>query len=68
MEEEIKISLEDLQLEWEEVAADTTEIPVKPYKKDIRIESFGVAWFPYHLLQKDQDFVELAGFEPAASH
>jgi len=62
LEEEIKNSLEDLRLHWEEVTADMTEIPVKPYKKDIRIDYFGVAWFPYHIVQKEQDFLELAGY------
>jgi hypothetical protein len=68
LEEEIKHSLEDLQIHWDEVAADTIEIPVKPYKKDIRIDFFGVAWFPYHIVQNEQEFLELAGYAIVEPH
>ena len=38
------------------------EIPVTPYKKDILIEHFGVAWYPYWQLEEDEKTFEVPGF------
>jgi hypothetical protein len=47
---------------WEQVAADVTEISVNPYKKDISVTMFGVAWMPYHLVQSGNRILELPAF------
>ncbi len=64
--ETIKEDLEDEAVEiesrWEDIAAEVTEISVTPYKKDIDAELFGVAWFPYHLMQSGTRIEELPGF------
>ena len=39
-----------------------TEITVNPYKKDILVEIFGVAWMPFHLVEVAGQIVELPGF------
>jgi hypothetical protein len=62
LEEEMKESLEDLKEQWQEIAGETIDIPVKPYKKDIRVELFGVAWVPYHQVEGDDGSFELPGF------
>lgn len=55
-------SLEDLEDKWQEVLEHTEEIPVTPYKKDILVEIFGVAWIPYYLFDDDGRRVELEAF------
>lgn len=55
-------ALEELNERWEEIAAQMTEIPVTPYKKDILVEMFGVAWFPHYLVLDGVKLFELAGF------
>ena len=62
LEEDKEESLEELQAQWQEIAGETIEIPIKPYKKDIRIELFGVAWVPYHQVVGDDGPFELPGF------
>ena len=47
---------------WARNAADMDEIRVSPYKKDIRVTIFGVAWFPYHVAASEERTLELAGF------
>ena len=46
-----------------DVADNIAEIAVAPYKKDIDLEFFGVAWLPYYLVQVDDRFVEIPAFE-----
>jgi hypothetical protein len=47
---------------WERIAADVTEIAVNPYKKDIAVTMFGVAWIPYHVVQSGRQTLELPAF------
>jgi hypothetical protein len=60
--EEMEEAIDALKDKWGEAARQITEIPVSPYKKDILVEIFGVAWMPYHMIQVDQDLVELPGY------
>ncbi len=56
-------ALEEIAKEWEVVAEDITEIPISPYKKDVNVAMFGVAWFPYHIIEDQVQTIELPGFE-----
>ncbi len=62
LEKELKHAIEDIQTKWVEIADDMTEIPVHPYKKDILVDLFGVAWFPYHVVEAEGRTLELPGF------
>jgi hypothetical protein len=61
--QEMETALDELKEHWAEIAADITEIPVTPYKKDIDLALFGVAWFPYYLIQTGERITELPGYE-----
>ncbi len=52
----------DTEEKWGEAARQIEELPIQPYKKDILIEVFGVAWMPYHLVEVDGKLLELAGY------
>jgi hypothetical protein len=60
--EELKVeqaeAVTEIEEKWAEIAADVTE----PFKKDVTVELFGVAWFPYHVVEADGRVFELAGF------
>jgi hypothetical protein len=60
--EEATEALAEIEEKWTEFAADVTEIPVTPYKKDVAVTVFGVAWFPYHVLDVEGRTLELPGF------
>ncbi|RMH02163.1 MAG: ATP-binding protein [Chloroflexi bacterium] len=64
LEEELKTAIAEIENKWAEIAADVTEIPVTPYKKDVDVTLFGVAWFPYHLVETDGRIEELPAFAP----
>jgi hypothetical protein len=36
---------------------------ITPYKKDIRIETFGVAWMPYWRIQTGEKEFRVPGYE-----
>ncbi len=47
---------------WAEVANQVNEIPIAAQKKDVRLDFFGVAWMPYHLVKIGEQLDELPGF------
>jgi len=51
LEEERDEALDSVEQKWLDVAENVTAVPVTPYKKDIDPVLFGLAWFPYHLIQ-----------------
>jgi hypothetical protein len=52
-----------VQERWGELATQVTEIKVTPYKKDILMELFGVAWMPFHIIHVNGGLEELPGYE-----
>ena len=55
-------ALEEVNERWEQIAGQTTEIQVTPYKKDIQLEMFGVAWYPHFVVRSVGKILELGGF------
>jgi hypothetical protein len=47
---------------WGDIANQITEIPVAPYKKDVLLDLFGVAWMPYHVIKIGEEVEELPGY------
>ena len=64
MEQEAEEALQEVKAKWEAIAAETTTLPVTPYKKDISVDLFGVAWLPYLLVESDGRFLEFTGYAP----
>ena len=58
-------ALKDIQDRWASQASDEIEVPVTPYKKDIYMVLFGVAWLPYYVLTVDNQRREIAAYKPA---
>ena len=63
--QEMKDALQEVEDKWADIIADTSEITVTPYKKDIDAELFGVAWIPAHLAKDGDQFKESPAFELA---
>lgn len=62
LERERDEEIQRIREKWAEIADDMTEIPVQPYKKDILLDLFGIAWFPYYLVESDGHIINIAGF------
>ncbi len=62
LEQELSAALEEVNQKWSDIVDDVTEIPVTPYKKDILVDLFGVAWVPYHVVQVGEETTRLPGY------
>lgn len=62
LEKEKQNELEAVNDRWGELANQAEDIPVTPYKKDILVDLFGVAWMPYHVVQVGDQTIELPGY------
>jgi hypothetical protein len=51
-----------IQEKWSHLANQISEISLVPFRKDVLLEFFGVAWLPYYQVQIGQDIFELPGF------
>jgi len=63
LKREMELEVEEVNERWGEIANQMEEIPIRPFKKDILIDLFGVAWTPFHLVQLGKELIELPGFE-----
>jgi hypothetical protein len=55
-------AIEEVNERWAEVANQVSTIPVTPMKKDVLVELFGVAWYPYYETAIGEELVELPGY------
>jgi DNA helicase HerA-like ATPase len=62
LQREKEEALGEVAERWEEIAQEVDEIRVTPYKKDIYIDLYGVAWFPHHVLRSGDSIVEVPGY------
>ncbi len=62
LEKEKSETIEQVNQKWSEISDDMTEIPIMPFKKDVSVELFGVAWMPYHVVQVGEKIEELPGY------
>lgn len=62
LREEMELAIDEVEEQWAEIAAQVDEISVTPYKKDILVEIFGVAWMPYHRVDVGGRVIELPAF------
>jgi hypothetical protein len=62
LEAELKEAVEDVKERWGGIANQVDEISVRPYKKDVLIDLYGVAWVPYYVVQSDDETIELLGY------
>jgi hypothetical protein len=59
LDQEKAQAIKEINDRW---ANQVEEIPVTPYKKDVILDLFGVAWVPYHWVQVGEETIELPGF------
>ena len=62
LKEERDQALEEIQEKWLEIIEDVEEIPVAPYKKDVLLDMYGIAWMPFHLVSVGEKLEELPGY------
>ena len=66
LEKEAKEAIAAVDEKYDDLLDDITLIPVTPYKKDITVTLFGIAWHPYHVVDDGGRALELPAFEEKA--
>jgi len=64
LEREKQEALEDIRRKWADVVEEIDEIPVRPYKKDVVVDLFGIAWLPHYVIASDTGEQEIPAFAP----
>ena len=62
LEYEMNDAVEEIEERWAEIATEIEEAVFRAYKKDIHVEMFGVAWFPYWQVKAGEEVIELPGY------
>ncbi|KPK95083.1 MAG: hypothetical protein AMJ88_01885 [Anaerolineae bacterium SM23_ 63] len=62
IEKELVGELEEIKERWGEAAAKIEETVITPFKKDIHLELFGVAWIPHWRLEIGAEALEVLGY------
>jgi hypothetical protein len=60
--EEIENVINEIEGRWGSIAAEIDEISITPYKKDILMEIYGVAWMPYYVVEVGGSENNLPGY------
>jgi hypothetical protein len=62
LEDELDEEMAAIEERWAEIADQVEETVLMPYKKNIRVELFGVAWTPYWRVQIGQAVEDVPGY------
>jgi hypothetical protein len=63
LEIEMNDAVEEIEERWAEAASEIEEAVFTPFKKDIHVDLFGVAWFPYWQVKAGEEVFELPGYK-----
>jgi hypothetical protein len=62
LEAEWQAEEEEIQQRWSDAVQQSSEMAIQPFKKDVQLDLFGVAWVPFHLVQIGESVEELPGY------
>ena len=62
LEKEKALAIDEVERRWGDLASQIDEITIAPLKKDVSVQLFGVAWFPYHVVRSGDQVSELPAF------
>lgn len=66
LQEELTQEIDEIHERWEQVALDLEETLIAAFKKNIRVDLFGVAWAPYWQVKVGDKNLELPGYGEGA--
>jgi hypothetical protein len=62
LEKEKAQAIAEVDQRWGEIASQSDEITIPALKKDVNVELFGVAWFPYYIVQVGNQTREIPAY------
>jgi len=66
LETEQEAAMTEVKDRWAKLVDNEIEVPVTPYKKDIYLDFYGLAWLPYYVITIDGQPREIPAFAPPA--
>ena len=60
---EIEAEIKEIDDKWELDNIEIEQIKVPPFKKDILIDLFGVAWMPFYIIDSGNQKIELQAYK-----
>ena len=68
LETEMREALEEARTRWAELLEKVETTEVRPTRRDLEVEMFGIVWMPYHVFGRDEDLEDVPAFnEPQAT-
>jgi hypothetical protein len=62
LEKEKAQAIAEVDKRWGDIASQSEEITIPALKKDVNVELFGVAWFPYYMVQVGSQAREIPAY------
>ncbi len=67
LEEEMNEAMEEVREKWAELLNEVDIVHIRPYKREVDVEMFGIAWMPFHVFRVGDDLEDAPAFhEPHA--
>ena len=63
LEREKTEAMRTVQERWTGLASQVDEIKITPFKKDVLVDLFGIAWMPFHVVKTNGGVEELPGYQ-----
>ncbi len=63
LEAEMDEAMEDVRAKWAELLEDVETLWVRPYKREVEVEMFGIAWMPFHVYETEDGWVDVPAFQ-----
>ncbi len=62
LEAKMQAEMEEVRAKWIEILEDVDVIVLRPSRRDIFVDAFGIAWMPYHIFADGEDLVDVPAF------
>jgi hypothetical protein len=62
LQEQKEAAAAEINARWDGIASNLGEITLAPFRKDILVDLFGVAWMPYYRVSIGQEVIKLPGY------
>ena len=62
LEAEMNEALEGARAKWAEILEEVDTLTLRPYKREVEVEMFGIAWMPYHIFRTAAGLEDVPAF------
>ncbi len=63
LEDEMRAAMEEVREQWAERLEEVETLTLRPYKREVEVEMFGIVWLPFHLFRVGDEVADAPAFE-----